>query len=109
MVQLRQDFPEFQKQGTVILVVGPEGPSAFAKFWKANDLPFIGLPDPSHRVLRLYGQQIKLFKFGPMPAQVLIDREGIARFAHYGQDMTDIPESHAMLELVEKLGRNLAS
>jgi peroxiredoxin Q/BCP len=31
-------------------------------------LPFIGLPDPGHRVLKLYGQEMKLFKLGRLPA-----------------------------------------
>jgi len=103
MAQLRQDFAEFEKRGIVILVLGPEGPSTFAKYWKANGLPFIGLPDPSHRTLKLYGQQIKLFKYGRMPAQVLIDREGIARLVHYGHDMTDIPKPRDFLALVDGL------
>ena len=100
MAQLRQDFAEFEKNQTTILVVGPEGPAAFAKYWKQNRLPFLGLPDPSHRVLKLYGQQIKLLKYGRMPAQVLVDRDGMIRFIHYGQDMTDIPTNREMLALV---------
>lgn len=35
---------------------------------------------PKHSVLELYGQEIKIFKFGRMPAQVLISRQGIASF-----------------------------
>jgi|SRR5271157_4771924 len=103
MAQLRQDYTEFEKRSTTILVVGPEGSSAFAKYWKENDLPFIGLPDPSHQVEKLYGQEIKLLKYGRMPAQVLVDREGLTRFVHYGQDMTDIPEDRAILALLDGL------
>jgi peroxiredoxin len=103
MAQLRQDYMEFEKRKTTILVVGPEGPSAFAKYWKTNGLPFIGLPDPSHRVEKLYGQEIKLFKYGRMPAQFLVDKEGMARFVHYGTDMTNIPENSAVLALVDSL------
>jgi peroxiredoxin len=66
-------------------------------------LPFIGLPDPRHSVLKLYGQEIKLFKWGRMPAQVLIDRKGVARFVHYGHDMTDIPKNEEVLALIESL------
>ena len=57
-----------------------------------NDLPFVGLPDPAHTVLKLYGQEIKLFKMGRMPAQVLVDKAGMARFVHYGHDMTRHPQ-----------------
>ena len=103
MAQLRQDFAEFGKRKTTILVGGPENAAAFSKYWQENNLPFIGLPDPDHTVLKTYGQQIKLFKFGRMPAQVLIDINGIARFVHYGHDMTDIPKNSEMLALIDSL------
>jgi peroxiredoxin len=103
MAQLRQDFAEFEKRSTTILVVGPENASAFDRYWKDNDLPFVGLPDPAHSVLKLYGQQINLFKFGRMPAQVLVDKTGTARFVHYGHDMTDIPQNSVMLALIDGL------
>jgi peroxiredoxin Q/BCP len=103
MAQLRQDFAEFVKRETTILVVGPENAAAFSKYWEENSLPFIGLPDPDHKVLKAYGQQINLFKYGRMPAQVLVDLSGTARFVHYGHDMTDIPKNSEMLVLIDSL------
>jgi len=103
MAQLRQDFAEFEKRNTVILVVGPETAEAFTRYFRENSLPFTGLPDPTHSVLKTYGQEIKLFKFGRMPAQVLVDRTGMARFVHYGHDMTDIPQNSEMLALIDEL------
>jgi peroxiredoxin len=103
MAQLRQDFAEFEKRNTVILVVGPEDAAAFTKYFSENNLPFTGLPDPSHAVLKTYGQEIKLFKFGRMPAQVLVDKTGMARFIHYGHDMTDIPQVSEILALIDEI------
>jgi peroxiredoxin len=103
MAQLRQDFAEYEKRNTAILVVGPETATAFARYFGENSLPFTGLPDPSHSVLKTYGQEINLFKFGRMPAQVLVDRTGTARFVHYGHDMTDIPQNSEMLALIDEL------
>jgi peroxiredoxin Q/BCP len=105
MAQLRQDYRNFEKVGTVILVVGPENGEAFARYWKENGLPFIGLPDPEHKVLKLYGQEVNLFKLGRMPAQALIDRNGLVRFIHYGHEMSDIPDTAEMIELAETLNR----
>jgi peroxiredoxin Q/BCP len=105
MAQLRQDHGEFERAGTVIAVVGPEDHAAFASFWQKNRLPFIGLPDPGHTILKRYGQEIKLFKFGRMPAQVLIDKYGYARFVYYGHDMTDIPATGEVLGLIASLER----
>jgi peroxiredoxin Q/BCP len=103
MAQLRQDYKKFEEEDTVILVVGPENETAFAKYWGRHNLPFIGLPDPKHRVLKLYGQEIKLFKFGRMPAMVIIDMQGIVRFVHYGHSMSDIPENSDVLATLKKL------
>jgi peroxiredoxin Q/BCP len=38
-----------------------------------------------------------------MPAQVTIDKKGIARFVHYGHDMTDIPTNEEVLKLLEMM------
>lgn len=100
MAQLRRDYHKFEEAGTTIVVVGPEGPGAFAAYFCDNDLPFLGLPDPRHSVLKLYGQEINLFKLGRMPAQVLVDRSGVARFVHYGHSMSDIPSNEEILELI---------
>src|SRR5512137_749788 len=103
MAQLRQDFIEYEKRATTILVVGPEDAGAFSRYFTENKLPFIGLPDPAHSVLNLYGQEVNLFKLGRMPAQVLIDKTGTARFVHYGHDMTDIPENAEILALADEI------
>ena len=62
----RQDYDEFVARDTAVLVVGPEDAKDFTNYFTKHDLPFTGLPDPKHSVLKLYGQQIKLFKFGRM-------------------------------------------
>ena len=81
----------------------PRTREAFAKYWQKEELPFVGLPDPKHSVLKLYGQEVKLFKLGRMPAQVLIDKAGVARYVHYGHDMTDIPDNAEILALVDEI------
>ena len=103
MAQLRQDYPKFVNRQTQIVVVGPEDAMAFKAYWRENDLPFIGLPDPKARVLKLFGQEVNLFKLGRMPAQVIIDKTGLARFVHYGHSMSDIPKNTEVLELLDQM------
>ena len=103
MAQLRQDYAKFVEQATEIVVVGPENAQAFNKYFTENELPFTGLPDPKHTVLKRYGQEVNLFKLGRMPAQVVIDRAGIARYAHYGHSMQDIPENEEILALLREI------
>lgn len=102
MAQLRRDYDQYVKLNTEILVAGPEKPEAFREYWQKENLPFVGLPDPDHRVLKLYGQEVKLFKLGRLPAQMLIDRSGKVRFVHYGHSMTDIPSNEEILGLISK-------
>jgi peroxiredoxin Q/BCP len=101
MAQLRQDYQKFVKLDTEIIVAGPEKAEAFKDYWAKEKLPFIGLPDPEHKVLKLYGQEVKIFKLGRMPAQVMIDKSGKVRFVHYGHSMMDIPENKELIALIE--------
>jgi len=97
MAQLRQDYPRFVELDTEILVVGPEDAEDFRRYWQQEQLPFIGLPDPKHKILKLYGQEVRLFKLGRMPALMLIDKAGILQYVHYGDSMADIPTTEVIL------------
>lgn len=103
MVQLRQDYPQFVARDIEVAVVGPEDARAFAAYWERESLPFIGLPDPTHSVLKLYGQEVNLFKLGRMPAQVHINKAGVARLVHWGHSMSDIPENEEILALEDEI------
>lgn len=92
MAQLRQDSDRLANLDIEVLVVGPENSDSFRKYWEKESLPFIGLPNPDHSVLKLYGQEVKIFKLGRMPAQMLIDKSGILKFVYYGNSMADIPD-----------------
>jgi peroxiredoxin Q/BCP len=103
MAQLRRDQQEFAIRDAQVVVVGPEDAAAFGRYWTKHKMPFIGLPAPTYRVLKRYGQEINLFKFGRMPAQVLVNKAGVAKFVHYGHDMSDIPSNAEILELIDEL------
>lgn len=109
MAQLRRDYEQFVQRDAVIVAVGPEHKHLFQDYWVNHQLPFVGLPDPEHRVLKLYGQEVNLFKLGRMPAQVIIDKRGRVRFAHYGHSMSDIPRNKEILELLDQLNREQAT
>ena len=103
MAQLRQDYDKFLTQDTEIVVVGPEDGESFSTYWKNHKLPFLGLPDPTHSVLKRYGQEVNLFKFGRMPAQVAIDKNRMARYVHYGHNAADIPANEEILDLLKTM------
>ncbi len=103
MAQLRRDHDEFEARKTAVVVVGPDSEAAFQSYFAENDLPFYGLPDPKYTVLKLYGQEVNLFKLGRMPAQILIDKDGVARYVHYGKQMSDIPRNDKILALIDEI------
>jgi len=103
MAQLRLDYEAFRSRGAEILVIGPDGPDAFRRFWEENQIPFVGLADPKHKVANVYRQKVNLAKFGRMPALYLVDREGRIRFEHHGQSMSDIPENADVLKLLDEV------
>ncbi|MCK5682075.1 redoxin domain-containing protein [bacterium] len=103
MAQLRQDYDKFMEIGAVIIVVGPEKPKPFKRYFEEHNLPFIGIADPEHNLMGLYEQQVKLLKMGRMPAQFIIDKVGVIRFSHYSKAMQDIPKTEEMLKLLGEL------
>ena len=106
MAQLRLDYNKFLERNAEVVVVGPDSAEDFKQYWQEHDLPFVGLPDPRHKVLKLYGQEIKILKFGRMPAQTLIDVDGIVRETHYGSSMSDIPTNEELLSLLDNLNHD---
>ncbi len=100
---MRRDYQEFLKRDAEVIAIGPEKPEPFAEWWRSHDMPFIGLPDPDHSVSRRYGQQVKLLKLGRLPAQLVIDKRGLIRYAHYGSSMSDIPENKEILAILDQL------
>ncbi len=103
MAQLRQDYAKFTARGAEIVVVGPEDAGAFRAYWAKEALPFTGLPDPKHTVAEMYGQEVKLLRFGRMPALMVIDKAGAIRYKHYANQMSDIPTNAEVLAEVDKL------
>lgn len=106
MAQLRLDYDKFIAQDAKILVVGPDNKKAFQEYWQNNDLPYIGLPDPKHKVTKVYGQQIKLLKLGRMPALMVIDKDGFIRYSNYGRSMQDIPPNDEVLRILVSLNKD---
>ena len=103
MAQLRHDYEKISRLDTEIVVVGPDNAKQFSQYWKENSLQFVGLPDPSHSVLKLFGQEVNLFKLGRMPAMVIIDKLGVARYAHYGHSMSDIPTNEETITIIKEI------
>ncbi|HET90664.1 MAG TPA: redoxin domain-containing protein [Chloroflexi bacterium] len=102
---MREAYDAFRQRRAEILVIGPEGPRRFKQVWDEQQYPFVGFADYKHTVADLYGQQVKLLKLGRMPAMLVVDRQGIIQFTHFGDDMADIPKNDQVLALLDRLNR----
>ena len=100
---MREDHDEFAEKGAEILVIGPEGPRRFKQVWDEQRYPFVGFADYRHTVADLYGQEVNLTKLGRMPAMLIVDKQGIIRVAHFGDNMADIPRNEDVLALLGQL------
>ena len=87
---MRQEHARITAHDAEIVVISPDYPSAVRRFWKDEQLPFVGVPDPKHAVASLYEQETKVLALGRLPAMVVIDRTGIVRQVNYGTSILDI-------------------
>ncbi len=108
MAQLRRDYDKFTDRGAEVIAVGPEKTKSFAEFWSGHEMPFPGIPDPEHKIAKLYGQQVKPLKLGRMPALIVIDKEGRVRYGHYGDSMSDIPTDEDILAMLDGFNKEAA-
>jgi len=100
---MRDGYTEFTQRGTEILAVGPNDAPTFKQYWKDETIPYVGLPDPDHKVARMYRQEVNIMKLGRMPLVCVVDGNGRIRYAHYGASMSDIPDNKTLLNVIDKL------
>jgi peroxiredoxin len=103
---LRQDYAQFEQRGIQIIALGPDGPNAFRRYWQENDMPFIGCADIKSRAAEHFHQEVNLFKFGRMPAIFIIDPQGVIRYSHYGDSMSDIPDNVELFTVIDQFEPN---
>ena len=103
MARLHDAQADIRARNAEIVIVGPDSPEAFRRHWIAGGYDFVGIPDPERRILRRYGQQVKLMRLGRLPATLVLDRAGIVRYVHYGGSMMDIPPIETIIKVLDAL------
>jgi peroxiredoxin Q/BCP len=105
MAQLRQDYQKFLDRNAEIITIGPEDMESFKKWWHEHEMPFTGIPDPSHTISKSYGQKFKIIQGGRMPALSVIDIDGKIRNMHLGEGQSDIPTNEDVLAMLDTLNK----
>lgn len=59
--------------------------------------------DESKAVVNMLNQEVKWLKGGRMPGLLIIDKQGIIRYAYYGESMSDIPENDVLLDVLRNI------
>ncbi len=100
MMQLHQDKEKFENKDIKIIVICPEREDKIRKFLDKEPLDLTFVSDPTHTLADNYNQQVKLFKLGRMPAQILINQDGNKVLEHFANSMADIIENEEILAKV---------
>lgn len=101
--QMKQDIKQFTDRMAQIVVIAPHETEKVKAYWKKENIPFIGIPDPDGKIGKLYGQEWNLIKLGRMPALFIIDQKDTIVFSHYANYMADIPENGKLFRILEEL------
>ncbi|MFX1495117.1 MAG: alkyl hydroperoxide reductase, partial [Promethearchaeota archaeon] len=59
--------------------------------------------DAKKKVNKMLKQEVKPLKLGRMPALLIIDKQGIIRYAYYSDSMSDIPENEEVFKVLKNL------
>jgi peroxiredoxin Q/BCP len=59
--------------------------------------------DQTKKVPNMLKQEVNPIKLGRMPALIVVDKEGVIQYAHYGDSMQDIPKEEEVFEVLKKL------
>ena len=106
MARLRDEYDQFVSRGVEIVAIGPNPPATFEQYWRNERIPFIGLPDPNHKVALLYRQEVYMFKMGRMPLNCIVDANGYIRYANFGASMRDIPANQVLFQVIDELNNS---
>ena len=104
MGKLSAYYKKFQENDTdiyAILVDNEENAKKMSDKYARGRFPIYY--DENKIVAKKLNQQWKLLKLGRMPGLLIIDKEGIVRYAYYSDSMSDIPPVPETLEFVEKM------
>lgn len=59
--------------------------------------------DKPKKVVKELHQEVILSKAGRMPAIIIVDKEGIVRYAYFGESMSDIPSNDVVLGILKEI------
>jgi peroxiredoxin len=102
---LAADYEKFEAENAVlypILVDTPKHAEDMSRIYAKRKYPIYSDPEDSVAKI-LLNQEFKILKLGRMPALLVVDKNGIIRYAHYGDNMHDIPPNEEILQVLKNI------
>lgn len=102
--KLSDDFEKFKEYDAILYTILPDDLES-AKIFEANFAKgkFPIYYDAKKKVNKMLKQEVKPLKLGRMPALLIIDTQGIIRYAYYSDSMSDIPDNEEIFEVLKNL------
>jgi len=101
---LNADLKKFEEQEAVIFPILADSESGAKQLELTCEECQIPIYfDKPKKVLKELHQEIILSKAGRMPALIIVDKEGIVRYAHFGESMSDIPSNDEVLGVLKEI------
>jgi peroxiredoxin Q/BCP len=100
---LSDNIERFQDFNTKLYAILPDNAESAKNFEASFAKKFPIYYDPKKKVNKMLKQEVKPFKLGRMPALIIIDKNGIIKYAYYSDSMDDIPSNDAIFEVLNNL------
>ena len=100
---MRDRYEEFTKRGAEVIAIAPDTIENARRYFQTNDIPFPALADPDRKVFRQYDVKSAMVSLGQRPGLFVIDKDGVARYAHLGWQQWEIPSVNETLEQLDAL------
>ena len=104
--KLSKDPEKFREFNAPLLTILPddlESAKMFEENFARNAFPIFY--DNTKKVNKMLKQEVKPLKLGRMPALLILDKEGIIRYAYYSDSMSDIPENEVLFEVLKNINK----
>ena len=99
-----KDIDQFKQLNTVIYpILVDKQKNAIKMEQKYAKEKFPIFYDENKDVVKRLHQEFKILKFGRMPALLIVDKEGVIKFAYYSNSMSDILKNKELFKVLENL------
>jgi len=101
---LRQHYDAFRRRDAEIVAVAADTLGNARTYFQKHRLPFPCLVDNDHTAYDMYNVQSRLVSLGQRPGLFIIDKEGIVRYTHVGNQQWNIPAVADVLARLDAIG-----